>query len=318
MEATIEVRRGAWGCPAARCVDPLAGSPVSLRGRLSPIGGDRVANVRVVARFARRGQRRRRSAVADRPRPARPRARGPARRRHRPTRCWCCRAPSAVQVAGPGAVAPLTPDAGHTPSEPLGRDRGRRAAALPAGHAGLADPLAGAGARRRAARAPAARRRRHPAAGRARRPLCRPRAEHLDAAVRAAASLVLELARQGGCGLLLPGERRAARGRPRPGQLGRGPRPPGAGRGRARAPGAGARPRAPGAGRLFYVAAQPTDRLPASIVAGCHGIGGARAPDAAGRRRCGLAERVRGHRLSRVHDRGRGPGRRSGSGPREL
>jgi hypothetical protein len=33
--------------------------------------------------------------------------------------------------------------------------------------------------------------------------------EHLDAAVRAAASLTLELARRGGCKLLLPGERRA-------------------------------------------------------------------------------------------------------------
>ena len=33
--------------------------------------------------------------------------------------------------------------------------------------------------------------------------------ELLDAAVRAAASLTLELARAGGCGLLLPGEQRA-------------------------------------------------------------------------------------------------------------
>src|SRR4029077_18048169 len=33
-------------------------------------------------------------------------------------------------------------------------------------------------------------------------------AEYLDACVRAAASLVLELTRQGGCSLLLPGERR--------------------------------------------------------------------------------------------------------------
>jgi uncharacterized protein (DUF58 family) len=35
--------------------------------------------------------------------------------------------------------------------------------------------------------------------------------ELLDAAVRAAASLVLELARRGGCGLLLPGEQRATK-----------------------------------------------------------------------------------------------------------
>jgi uncharacterized protein (DUF58 family) len=36
----------------------------------------------------------------------------------------------------------------------------------------------------------------------------RPGCEELDAAVRAAASIVLELAKRGGCGLLMPGERR--------------------------------------------------------------------------------------------------------------
>ena len=43
----------------------------------------------------------------------------------------------------------------------------------------------------------------------ARNPSSAAPAELLDAAVRAAASLVLEFARSGGCGLLLPGEQRA-------------------------------------------------------------------------------------------------------------
>src|SRR6185437_2233978 len=56
LEATIEVTRGAWGLPGGELQDPLAGSPVSLRGWLSPLTGDSTANVRVVARFARRGR----------------------------------------------------------------------------------------------------------------------------------------------------------------------------------------------------------------------------------------------------------------------
>ena len=65
--------------------------------------------------------------------------------------------------------------------------------------------------------------------------------ELLDAAVRAAASLTLELARGGGCGLLLPGEQRADRRRPRADQLAGGLRAagPGARRSRHAGPGAG-------------------------------------------------------------------------------
>jgi len=56
LEATIEVTRGGWGLPGGELQDPLAGAPVSLRGWLSPLSGDSTANVRVVARFARRGR----------------------------------------------------------------------------------------------------------------------------------------------------------------------------------------------------------------------------------------------------------------------
>jgi uncharacterized protein (DUF58 family) len=88
--------------------------------------------------------------------------------------------------------------------------------------------------------------------------------EHLDAAVRAAASLTLEFARRGGCRLLLPGERRAVTIDPDlaswPGVHARLAMVEG---------GPGARPPilGPGArmGSLFYVAPQAAERLPAAL-----------------------------------------------------
>ena len=91
--------------------------------------------------------------------------------------------------------------------------------------------------------------------------------ELLDAAVRAAASLVLELARHGGCGLLLPGEQRptavdrelmswpAAYGRLAVVQSGAGSRAPALGGSAARL------------GATIYVAASPTPRV-AALLAG--------------------------------------------------
>jgi hypothetical protein len=90
--------------------------------------------------------------------------------------------------------------------------------------------------------------------------------------VRAAASLVLEMTRQGGCSLLLPGERR-------PLDIDRelstwhaahvklAMIEPATDR-QAPALAAGAR-----RGRLFYVSARPIDRLPATLAASCEGIG---------------------------------------------
>jgi uncharacterized protein (DUF58 family) len=87
--------------------------------------------------------------------------------------------------------------------------------------------------------------------------------ERLDAAVRAAASLTLELARARGCKLLLPGIRRAiavdssswstAHARLALVEGGPDARPPSP---------AGVRA---GLGPLFYVTAQPIDRLPVSL-----------------------------------------------------
>ena len=94
--------------------------------------------------------------------------------------------------------------------------------------------------------------------------------EHLDAAVRAAASLTLELARQGGCRLLLPGERRAVSVEPDlvswPGLHTRLALVEGGPETRAPVLRPGAR-----VGPLFYVAAQSLERLPAALA----GAGGA-------------------------------------------
>jgi hypothetical protein len=89
--------------------------------------------------------------------------------------------------------------------------------------------------------------------------------ELLDAAVRAAASMTLELARVGGCGLLLPGERRVTSIDPKLSnwpavhvrlalvQGGPDTRPPALGILGGRL------------GPVFYVAAQPLERLPAQL-----------------------------------------------------
>ena len=102
---------------------------------------------------------------------------------------------------------------------------------------------------------------------------CGPGADdELDAAVRATASLILELARRGGCRVLLPGERRAVavetdltswpgiHARLAMVEGGPGSRPP------LLAPGAKLGP-------VLYVAAQPLERIPpaisAQVTAGC-------------------------------------------------
>ena len=273
LEATIEVRRGAWGLPGGRAASTR--SPARrcrLRGRCRRSAAAAIASVRVVAALRRAAGVRRStppSLIVHDPldlaravrRGAGPpqraagaaahRARAVAARRElsapepptpdtrRPSR-W-----RATEVDGLRPYRPGTPASRiHWPA--LARGAGLLERRLQAD--GDTRPLVVLDARwRRPRRAP---RRRGPAA----------------------ASLTLELAR---AGRMRPAAARgaaAARRRPRPGQPGRRPRPPGAGRGRARAQ---APALASGArrGRLFYVAAQPTDRLPASIVAGCHGIG---------------------------------------------
>ncbi|MGN6166948.1 MAG: DUF58 domain-containing protein [Solirubrobacteraceae bacterium] len=95
-------------------------------------------------------------------------------------------------------------------------------------------------------------------------------ADHLDAAVRAAASLTLELARAWGCRLLLPGERRALEISPDLLAW-----PPAHARLAVIQGGPGTRAPSPGAiqgalGPLFYVTAAPHERPPAALRPG-HG-----------------------------------------------
>jgi uncharacterized protein (DUF58 family) len=268
LEATIEVSRGPWGLPGGELRDPLAGTPVSLRGWLSPITGDRTANVRVVARFARRG----RISVEppslivrdplDLARTVR-RGRGPSEE------VLVLPRTERVRWVARELVRP-DPNAGRTP-EPLAATEVD----------GLRPYRPGTSASRihwpALARGAGLLERRLQADGDA-RPLvvldnrCAGPSEYLDAAVRAAASLVLELARHGGCSLLLPGDRRPLDIDRELGNW------PGA---HVRLALVEAEPErqapalAAGAhrGRLFYVAAQPTDRLPANVASGCKGVG---------------------------------------------
>jgi uncharacterized protein (DUF58 family) len=269
LEATIEVTRGPWGLPGGELQDPLAGSPVSLRGWLSPLSGDSTANVRVVARFARRGR------VKVEP---------PTLVVHDPL-ALACSVRRAATAGDEILVLPRTervhwfgrdlarpdPNVGRSPTEPL--------AAVEVD--GLRPYRQGTPASRihgpALARGAGLLERRLQADGDS-RPLvvldarCDGPPEYLDACVRAAASLVLELTRQGGCSLLLPGERRPL---DVDHDLSTWPAAhvklamvePATDR-QAPALAAGAR-----RGRLFYVSARPIDRLPAALAASCEGIG---------------------------------------------
>ena len=189
---------------------------------------------------------------------------------------------------------------GRAAAEPLGADRGRRPAALPAR---ARRPRGSTGRRSRAApgcsSAGCA-----PTATAARWSCSTPAApgptEQLDAAVRAAASLTLELGAPDGCGLLLPGERRPLARRARPGRAGPPPTPawrwsraartrrrrcsrPGAAR-PARCSTSRAAPLDAAAGRRRGVGAR-TGRARAARGAGGAAVAGRRAsrsPDAAG------------------------------------
>jgi len=262
LEATIVVRRGPLGLPGAAIRDPLAGEPVSLRDALSPVRGSRTATVHVVARFPRRGLRavpaptlvvRDPLGLASTIRRARtvtqevlvlPRTelviwseRGHGDRRHASGAAAPSDPLAAVDVDGLRPYRRGTPASRiHWPA--LARGAGLLERRLQAD--GETRPLVVLDAR---------------GAG---------PGEHLDAAVRAAASLTLELARRGGCMLLLPGDRRALSIEPdlaawptahvRLALVTGGPGTP------APRLGSGGR-----LSRVFYVAAQRLDRLPAVL-----------------------------------------------------
>jgi uncharacterized protein (DUF58 family) len=253
LEATIEVRRGRFGLPGGQVLDEFAGGTMTL----SPYtGGGARSTVRVVARFPRRGRLRfdpPALSVYDPLGLARIRRPGdgpadellvlPRTERVRWLADELGRQPeSAALLAAREALAATEVD-GLRPYRPGAPASRIHWAALARG-AGLLErrltPDSGSGplvvldARMSG---PAAR---------------------LDAAVRAAASLTLELARRTGCELLLPGDRRPIRIGPElaawPGAHARLALVEG---GRdVPAPALGSRPHA---GRIYYVLAEPAD-----------------------------------------------------------
>jgi uncharacterized protein (DUF58 family) len=264
LEARIVVRRGVLGLPGGEVIDPFAGGAIRLSGPLATGAARRAGEVRVVARFPRRGRRR-----FD---------------------------PPALTLTDPVGLVRL-----HAREDPgsqsllvlprterlrwLRRDSGQRLD-VPTGPASL-DALAATevdGLRPYRPGTPAARIS-WPALARGAGLLeRRMRAEresgplvvldvravadgdHVDAAVRAAASLALELARLGGCDLLLPGDRRPLQIEPDLGAW------PGAharlalvrGGPDAPPPSTSVRPRA---GAIVYVAAE-SGRLPGGLLGG--------------------------------------------------
>jgi uncharacterized protein (DUF58 family) len=207
LAATIEVRRGWLGLPGAEVFDPFTGSRLDVSGPLSPLRGGRVANVRVVTRFSRRGLHTlgppslvvrdpldlarvetvgagadQQLLVLPRTEPVRWLTADRTQRHELPDGQAAAEAFAAVDLDGLRPYRPGTPASRiHWPA--LARGAGLLERRLLAD--GDTRPLVVLDARGSGA------------------------PQLLDAAVRAAASLVLELARGGGCGLLLPGDQRA-------------------------------------------------------------------------------------------------------------
>ncbi|MGO9498375.1 MAG: DUF58 domain-containing protein [Solirubrobacteraceae bacterium] len=203
IEATIEVTRGHWGLPGAAVADPLAGEPVSIRGPMSLISGGTTASVRIVASFPRRGLRRIEPPtliVSD----ALELARVVRLSASPPQELLVLPRTERVKWV-PGAGEKWRRATGAAPIEPFGATEidGLRPyrQGTPASRIHWAALARGAGLLERRLRADTETRPLVVVDARCDGPL-----DHLDAAVRAAASLVLELGTRTGCGLLLPGE----------------------------------------------------------------------------------------------------------------
>jgi uncharacterized protein (DUF58 family) len=264
LEALIEVRRGRLGLPGGEILDPFASAGMRIAGSPGVARARRRATVRVVARFPRRGRRRFEPpalVLADPLGLVRFARRGRASLQEllvlpRTERLRWVQREIGGQLNTPAATAALealaaTEVDGLRPYRP-GTPASRISWPALARGAGLLErrlhgdresgPLVVLDAR------------------------CTGHPDRLDAAVRAAASLTLELARRAGCELLLPGERRGllidpdlgawAGAHARLALIEGGPDAP--------APSLAFRPRI---GPVFYVAAD-RDRLPARLLRG--------------------------------------------------
>jgi uncharacterized protein (DUF58 family) len=265
IEATIEIRRGAWGLPGAAVIDPLAGKPVPIYTQMALISGGPTASVRIVACFPRRGIRRidpPTLVVADALELARVVQVSPSP----PQEILVLPRTERIRWV-PGAGEKWRRAAGVSAFEPLGATEvdGLRPyrEGTPASRIHWPALARGAGLLERRLRADTDSR--PLVVLDARQPGDTAETEHLDAAVRAAASLVLELGGRSGCGLLLPGEHRPIEVEPdlaawpvahaRLAMVEGGPD--------TRAPGL-----APGArsAQVLYVAATPMARMPAGLL----------------------------------------------------
>jgi uncharacterized protein (DUF58 family) len=206
IEATIEVRRGPWGLPGASVVDPLAGEPVSIRSPMSIVSGSSSASVRIIVSFPRRGIRRIEPptlVISDALELARVVRQSPS------PALELLVLPRTERVKWvPGAGEKWRRATGAAPLEPFGATEvdGLRPyrQGTPASRIHWPALARGAGLLERRLRADTETR--PLVVVDARQPDASAQLEHLDAAVRAAASLVLELGTRTGCGLLLPGE----------------------------------------------------------------------------------------------------------------
>jgi uncharacterized protein (DUF58 family) len=208
LEATIELRRGWFGAPGAELSDQGSGQRIALSESLSPLHGAPAAQVRVISRFSRRGLQRLAPATIVVRDPLEL-ARVKVGVTGGPDQLLVLPATERVRWAGPEHQRRLALREGPAGSESLA------AADLD----GLRPYRPGAPASRiywpAVARGAGLIERRLRADGDS-RPLvvldtrCAAPADdvRVDEAVRAAASIALDLARAGGCGLLLPGEQR--------------------------------------------------------------------------------------------------------------
>ena len=254
IEARIVIRRGALGLPGGEVLDPFAGGAITLSGASGRMRAGRVSEMRVVARFPRRGRWRFEPpalALADPLGLARVRTTGESGTQSllvlpRTERLRWLRRDSGQRFASPGGPASLDALAA-TEVDGLRPYR----LGTPASRISWPALARGAGLLERRLRAE-----------RDSGPLvvldvrAAADGEHVDAAVRAAASLASALGKLSGCDLLLPGDRRPLQIEPDLGAW------PGAharlalieGGPKAPPPSLTTRPRA---GTIFYVAAEP-------------------------------------------------------------
>jgi len=254
LEARIVVRRGPLGLPGGEVLDPFAGGAISLSGAAGRMRAGRVSEMRVVARFPRRGRWRFEPptlVLSDPLGLARVRTTGESGSQSllvlpRTERLRWLRRDSGQRFASPGGPASLDALAATevdglrpyrlgTPASRISWPAFARGAGLlerrlraerDSGPLVVLDVRAGADG------------------------------EHVDAAVRAAASLAFALGKLTGCDLLLPGDRRPLQIEPDLGAW------PGAHARRALVEGGPSAPppslsRRPRAGTIFYVAAEP-------------------------------------------------------------